>query len=1162
MSAPDPQLQASNPRASAFVTANAGSGKTTTLVRRVARLLLQGARPEAILCVTYTKAAAAEMQSRLFEELGGWAVMNDAELRAELAAIEEGGRQPARARRLFALALETPGGLKIQTIHAFCEKLLRRFPLEAGVSPGFRVAEDAVAAEIAAESRDAVALRTVADPDGRVAAAYRRFAVTLDPRALAEMFAAFESRRSAIAKYVEGVGGAEAVAADVWTRCTGSAEPFDVEAQAEAAVRPPALSLTLWRRVVDALRGGGKQDCDCAEALQRVLDRLGAKEPAWEAALEALFTGGGTPRTLFAKSKALKAADLCEPMMAEVERIDAVRERVRAARMAADTVHALALAAAYGVAYAQVKTARSALDFADLIERAHALLAEREDAAWVLYKLDGGIDHVLVDEAQDTAPEQWDIVRSLTDEFFSGAGLRDPAAPPRTVFAVGDEKQSIYSFQGARPERMLTELQGYARRAADAGLDFVGPTLAESWRSTDQVLSFVDAVFAEPEMRAAVPAPAGLDILKHQPRRRQPGCVDLWAPFQNAKREEPDVWDPLDAPAPDNARKRLARRIAAEIKALCERGERVWDKRLKAWRAARPGDVLILVRRRDALFEEISRALKKAGLPVSGADRLKLSEHAAFQDLVALARFALYPRDDLTTAELLRSPFCDVDEDALYALARDRKGSLWKTLRDRAGERPEWADAAALFGWARSTFRRVAPYEFFAGALARRDRHGASMRRRMLARLGAEADDAVDAFLNEVLALEGRGPAALETVVSALERAEVEVKRELDEGSGEVRVMTVHGAKGLEAPIVVLPDTTQKPPGSRGRLFETQDGGFLWCGAKAEDCEAAGEARAWSDRRAEEEYLRLYYVALTRARDRIIVCGRQRADRQTPDKGSWWMIAEAAFARPEIAEASRPIEADDLRVRRYGPDPEAEPSAAAANDDLASPPAWTTQEAAPEPLSRWTAPSALTERRRGTAPSPLASTGGLGRFRRGSLIHRLLQLLPDVAPDARAVAAERLLAREPGLTPEQVAEITGSAMTVIEHPRFAEVFSPGSRAEAAVAGSAPELPEGLAISGRVDRLVVTPDRVLVVDYKTNRPSPDRAEKADRADLVQMATYVAVLRRVFPGRTVEAALVWTDGARLTPLSDSLVAATLAGLSRVDPPAPDSYIADLD
>ncbi|MGE5566776.1 MAG: double-strand break repair helicase AddA [Parcubacteria group bacterium] len=1137
----NPQLLAADPSASVFVTANAGSGKTSTLVDRVARLLLRGAAPQAILCVTYTKAAAAEMQRRLFAKLGDWAVMEDAALTAELARIDEAPTDLSAARALFARALETPGGLKIQTIHAFCEKLLRRFPVEAGVSPNFTVLEDSAAAEVSAEARDDVARLALADPDGAVGRAYAHLSVEVDFRSFELMFGAFEARREAIAAYVDACDGD--VEGDVWQRLGFDAPtgPDAVRDQALAALNRPT-----WRAAAQALYASGKY-LDCAEVLATIAEGAGD----FDTALSAFCTKAGEPATWVDKAAAIKSdPGLQSRLLGERDKLFEARERCRAAVIARDTVHVLTLAYAYREVYEGAKARTNGLDFADLIARVHELLTVRADAAWVLFKLDGGIDHLLLDEAQDTAPDQWDILRALTAEFFSGSGANPR---PRSVFAVGDEKQSIYSFQGAAPERFLNEAQGHQSLIEGLGGLFRQVPLETSYRSTPQVLEFVDAVFAPPEVLAALRplGPAESDIVTHKAFREDAGCVDLWPLEEGDVAEETDPWAPVDIEPPEGANKRLARRIASQVKAMIDRREAVIDKKTRQPRPMTPGDVLILVRRRKALFHEIIRALKKAGVPVGGQDRLTLSEHIVFKDLLALARFALFQTDDLTLAALLRSPFCDLDEQSLYDLAQPREASLWGELARRSGERPEWEAAHAFLSWAREA-AALGPFDFYGRVLSRLDPQGRSMRARLLTRLGREAEDALDAFLAECLAAEQRGERDLETFAAAMASTEIEVKREQEDadgrGPGEVRVMTVHGAKGLEAPVVILPDTTSAAKAQGSPLFRTLDGGFLWAPRKADDCELSGEVRQARDLATAHESLRLLYVALTRARDRLILCGVKRSDRKSGyETGCWHETILQALGRPDIANALRTIDVDGLEITRFGPDPEAAPASAVVQMTASALPSWAHAEAPEDPAAlKYSSPSQMAETIRGPAPSPLAQAGGLGRFRRGDIIHRLLQLLPDLAPAERPAAAERLLAKEPGLTDEQRAEMAAAAFAVLDDPQFAEVFGPGSRAEAAIAGTAKALPSGLAVSGRVDRLLVTPTRVLVVDYKTNRPAPSSIEEADEAYRIQMAVYVAVLREVFPGRAVEAALVWTDGPKLMPVPENVVAQTLARL----------------
>jgi ATP-dependent helicase/nuclease subunit A len=543
MSVPDPQRIAADPSISAFVTANAGSGKTKTLIDRVARLLLGGAKPEAILCVTYTKAAAAEMQRRLFERLGGWSVTQDAALRTELSklvgepeAIFDAGRL-SDARALFAQALETPGGLKIQTIHAFCEKLLKRFPLEAGVSPGFTVMDDSAGAAVARAARRTVATYVDTHADA-FAEAYARFSVALDFQSFESMFGTFEIRRGEIKAYIDRHDGLPGAIADVWATCGFDTETSVEDVEAEAMAE---LDLPVWRAAAEVLIGsGGKTDLKCGDQLAAV-----ARDPdaTLAQALKAFFTEGGegTAATWPAKTSGLKARpDLRDALLLEQDKLAEARERVRAAGVARDTADALRLAALYVTAHGQEKTARGALDFTDLIDHARLLLTEKVDAAWVLYKLDGGIDHILLDEAQDTAPDQWAILRALTADFFAGAGSGGwrKSRDERTLFVVGDEKQSIYSFQGADPQRLLGETQAYIAQIEAVGRVGMGVPLTISYRSTREVLSFVDALFSDPATREGVPPPAGEDVVRHQPFRTDgPGCVDLWP----LTREKPEI---------------------------------------------------------------------------------------------------------------------------------------------------------------------------------------------------------------------------------------------------------------------------------------------------------------------------------------------------------------------------------------------------------------------------------------------------------------------------------------------------------------------------------------------------------------------------------------------------------------------------------------------
>ena len=1138
------QHLAADPAVSAFVRANAGSGKTKTLIDRTARLLLTGAEPNTILCVTYTKAAAAEMQRRLFRQLGQWAVKADEPLRQELADLT--GQAPTsfedrdlrEARKLFARALETPGGLRIQTIHAFCERLLRRFPLEAGIAPTFEVADDAAAAILARTARNAVAESARSGDIPALSDAYARFAVALDPFAFEEMFAVFETERSAVAKWRESLGGLPPTAAIA--RLCGLVMIEDAGDVETRALLPPELDPADYRAAAKALsRGAAKTDETNAVTFDSIAAAAERGEAMVDAARGIFFTGKGEPRARLGPKDAHPR--ILHWLTFEQERLKAAFQQARACRVAEDTVWARSLASAYGAAYEKAKAARGVLDFADLVEKTCHLLRDAPAAAWVLYKLDGGIDHILLDEAQDTAPDQWKIIDGLAGEFFSGAGRPRDTPIRRSLFVVGDRKQSIYSFQGAAPEQLETQTQVHLARIAEAGGKVRDVALIESWRSTGEVLTFVDRVFEPADLLSAIEGSANV-ALAHQPMRADgPGCVDLWEPEQEIPEDERIAWDaPLDVEGAASANRRLARKIASEIKALVARGDAVFDKDLRRRRTAAWGDVLILVRRRGVLFEDILRELKHLDVPVAGADRLALSAHIAFDDLLALARFSLFPRDDLTLAALLKSPFCDLADDDLFGLAFGRgKEALWDVIIRRAVERPQWTRALAFLQAVRAEASTCRPFDFYSRVLARLDGQGRSGRRLMFERLGAEASDAIDEFLAQVLAAEQRGVRDLESLADALASLDITVKREMDEARSEVRVMTAHGAKGLEAPIVFLPEMTLTQSARGGAWLKAANGGFLWCSSGEDDCDASALARAERKRRDEEERQRLFYVALTRARDRLVLCGRINAKAKREKVGGWYAAAEAALAHAEIAGGVRALSENGQDFRRYGPDPERLPAEQPAPSLLGGTPRWLSAPPPVEPSQAGPrAPSAGVVK--DSALSPLTRAGGLGRFRRGNLIHRLLQLLPDVPAEGRAAAAVRLLAREPDLSEGQRAEMATAALGVLNDARFAAVFGPGSRAEVAIAGP--------AINGQIDRLVVGDDRILVVDFKTNRPAPGRIEDADPAYIRQMAVYSAALAEAFPGRTVEAALVWTDGPKLMAVSENLLAGALAEPAR--------------
>jgi ATP-dependent helicase/nuclease subunit A len=1126
------QRDASNPAQSVWVNANAGSGKTTVLVDRVVRLMLSGADPARILCVTFTKAAAANMQDRIFSRLGAWAALSDATLTQEIAEMTGAAPNPAQlkvARRLFARAVETPGGLKVQTIHAFAERLLHNFPFEAAIPARFEIFDEAEAAAVLARATAGTLRAALADKDSELAAALRTATDAAGEDGVRKALSAFVAERR------KRDGLERKFAASPLRAALGVAagETSDV---ARTRILGEGLPTTRWREVADWLAGGTRMDAERAAELRAALETQGA--PDGERYADIFRTSNGEKRkSLATKGLSTAQPDLAQVMLEEQERVFAVLDRLRAVTAAERSEAIVRLADDVLARYRAEKRRLGRLDFADLIDKARALLTS-DASRWVLWKLDQGVDHILVDEAQDTSPEQWDIVKALSDDFFAGAGAR--GALTRTIFAVGDEKQSIFGFQGAKPEAFDAARRHYKiaidRRNAEASRPhvFTKVDLQLSYRSTGDVLTAVDKVFSLPEHFQGLEAENRKTI--HQTNRAsQPGLVELWDPEEPEKTEDdPDA--PVDALPSDNQYRRLASRIARRIRHWMDERTRLEGTGLPIT----PGDVLVLVRSRGPVFDEVIRALKAARVPVAGADRMKLLDQIAVLDLLSLGRFCLLQEDDLALAEVLKSPIVGLSDENLEAVAAERGDmSLWNSLRARC------AAAATMLQPLLDLASTADPLRFYATALS-----AGGLRRRLVRRLGPDAAEAIDVFLYRLRQWQAANPPSLRLFIEAVAGDESDVKRDMEEAHGRVRVMTVHGSKGLEAPVVFLADLFKPAGGGKGPvLIEAAPGDpdtAVWTPRKADDPWALAEGRAHVERLEAEEHRRLLYVALTRAADRLYIAGARPARESA---GHWHGMIEAALG----SDAGLTIAADEAeparRVRQWRT-VKAPPvqGTEGAQAEAAPPPFDWIRKPAPADLPRPPPirPSRLSD---AAEPPPLRETMSR-RFAarlRGDLIHLLFQHLPDVAAERRrSVGAALAAARFGGLPEEARAEALESVLRITDDPRWADLFSQEARAEADIAGRVSVGGRLLEVAGRIDRLLIAPDIVTVLDYKTGRPPEDLA-LVTGGHLRQLAVYRALAQDLYPGRTVRAAVLWTAVPAIVALDDAALDRALAALA---------------
>ena len=1157
------QARASDPVASVWVSANAGTGKTEVLVKRSLRLLLAGFRPESILCLTYTKTAAAEMQNRLLKELAEWATTKPETLRKKLSALM--GRAPEDedlriARRLFARALEAKGGLKIHTIHGFCERLLQRFPLESQVTPHFSVLDERQQRLMRRAAFNATVGRAADESDGALGKALAKVIALTSEGQFRQVVDVVLGKRAELARMVayhhSRADWAEA-------ECLALKHLFDVAEHTEEGLTAKLASVLSDEEIDETIVafvafGSDKKTDNEAEA--NLQDARSSGGDARAAALASMFlTGGGKPRERVCSSGFADEAPGVAARLGNAQAAYAtLKDKLAHLRVAEASASVIALASAVQADYERRKRAEAALDYDDLIVKTQNLLSRADAAAWVLYKIDGGIDHILVDEAQDTNPAQWTIIEALAAEFFAGAGASEKL---RTLFAVGDEKQSIYSFQGANPARFGAVGRAFRQRAEAMGLVWHEVPLTLSFRSTKPILEAVDGVFAEPPAADGLTWQEGATIAHQAVRAGQAGLVELWEVEKQEGAEASPAFEPWNEEAAGaKSVDQLCRRIAATIKGWLDDGEELYAH----GRKVKAGDILILVRRRDPFTTPMIRELKRLGVPVAGADRMLLTDQLAVQDLVALADFLLMPEDDLALAVVLKSPLFGFNDDDLFMIAHQRKGSLWRTLRDKAGDDTRFAQAAErLSAWLTRT-DLLPPYEFFSELLGA---DGQRLRQAMLTRLGPEAAEAIDEFLDLALAYDRDAAPSLQGFVNQVRTGDVEIKRDMEQERDEVRIMTVHGAKGLQAPIVFLPDTCMKPRMQGPQLYPMQRAGeppdevghLVWPPTGHRGVAGIAVAKAAVERAEQQEHHRLLYVAMTRAQDRLYVCGWEGVKKR--EENAWYDLVRDGIGG-KLTKLAGSDGKPAWRMELKQPEPAQQSEGATMPEEPAPLPAWALAPAPRERSRLKLAPSRLALGPEGGSEAfpeqpPLGprALSDNGRYARGRLVHALLQHLPEEVPpeDQERAARAFVAARGADLAQELRDEIVAETMAIVREAAFAPLFQPGSLAEVPVVAKIGKGDGAFELEGQIDRLVRIDGGLLILDYKTNRPPPKTVEEVAPAYIAQLAAYRTALDSLFPGLTLRAALLWTDGPRLMEIpSTSLDAAEQRLLQRAYEP----------
>ncbi|MEM6475681.1 MAG: double-strand break repair helicase AddA [Pseudomonadota bacterium] len=1132
------QRAAVEPRDNVWLSASAGTGKTQVLSARVLRLLLRrDVDPSEILCLTFTKAGAAEMANRINAVLARWVRLEPGRLGTELRHLgaDVDPETQARARTLFASVLDCPGGgLRIDTIHAFSQWLLANFPEEADLPPGSQAMEDRQRELLAREVLTELLTDAEAAGDHKVLDAIRLFTTRKDVSSLhgwlmrcadhAELWEGPTGWQPPMAARVKTMLGMPADADDVWAQ-----EGLDPDFFPDDHVLAMIPALEEW---------GTKTAQKCLDFIRQWLGADVQSRVELVAGFRGtLLKADGTP------AMNLKKPRESDPGFADsqdliAEAVADVSERRALLDLAGFLTPALELGRAFALRWEDAKRREGLLDFSDLIRKAAKLLDGSIAAQWIRYKLDRQFDHILIDEAQDTNQAQWDIVEALIDDFFTGEGAAGDKL--RTVFTVGDYKQAIFGFQGTSPENYERAKQKIYQRIMDARANAVGmrdkrlipnwndPDLGQSFRTSEPVLGFVNRTIEALGFEAfglpKAPEP-------HEGADRA-GLVTLWKPVtaESAEDEETERdW----LPAHDTL---LAEKIAQQVWQWVHGDAPLVLEKDDPPRRAGPGDIMVLVRKRGGLMAQIVAQLHARGVAVAGVDRLRLGAPLAVRDAMAALRFAAQPYDDLSLANLLSSPLIGWSQDDLLEyVPRDAEMRLWDHLRGLDAPMVQETCEKLKPLLARADFET--PQSLLAWLLT----GPWQGRAKLVARLGREANDPLDELVNAAFAYESANTPSLAGFIEWFDASTEDLKRDADDASGQVRVMTVHGSKGLQAPIVILADSTGRP--GEGGALDLPDDPL----GNAEDppkvplpplskdervgpVEAAKEQRTLTDM---QEHWRLLYVAMTRAEEALFIGGSLGPrDTKGPHEDSWYARLEAVFEGDELAD---PL----WGARREAGRPSSKPISAkdATVDEVLAPlPQWATRPIGPEPRPpRPLAPSSAGEEL--GADPPLAPEIAKTAARRGVLLHRLLERLPDLPPEQRDSAGAAWLARQAeDFTAAEQAEMVESAIRVIADPQFTDIFSPDALAEVPLAATV----DGVVISGTVDRLLVRADSVTVVDFKTTRRPPESAADIPTATLKQMAAYTAALAVIYPDRPNSAAILYTHAPILHAIAPEALA----------------------
>lgn len=1108
MQAVKEQIIASNPNYNIWLSANAGTGKTHVLINRLLRLILNNTQPDKIICITYTTAAATEIQNRIIEYAQKWIISSDEEILKDFHAISGDNTTLSKQdflllREKLGLILDFPERLKIQTIHSFCQSILKSFPLEANIAPFFSVMDEIEKNELIDTAINSTINDFTVNQEGEksnLADAIYRLLNNYSPFTIKSNLKNLIYERIKISQTLSNYPS-------LYEYSHYLSNVFELPStnKQELVIDFAERNLARLEYLGKAYLQASKSHIHKSEIINEFL-----KNKNFSTISPIFLTSELKNRETIINKKLSDNDDKLKFIITNLqEDFQVLYDRIKSINLYNSTRDFLTIFQNVNSVFEELKKQKYLLDYDDLIEKTHQLFSNKNNLLreWILYKLDGGIDHILLDEAQDTNPHQWEVIKTITEEFFSSD---ETEGNHRTLFVVGDEKQSIYSFQGA-DFRTFDQMKNFFKNKIEIceKINFAEINLNLSFRSCPAILNIVDEVLQQDGIKNSVTINPEQNINHTAFRNKHFGYFEinpLIGEKKTKKKKDRISWElptEYEINNDENNKQLVAEKVVSKINKLIK------DRRIlpSTGKEIQPKDFMILVRKRkgNQVIKEIISRLEQLGIAVSGMDRLNLKDNMAIQDLLSYAKFKLLPTDDLNLANLLKSPFFEITENELFQLSWDRKNlSLFDNLKIHANFNQRFKDILDNLSKTLSSSKNETALSFFLRIIDEPNN-----RINFVNYYGHQINEIFDEFTNLIFHFESKNNNKLQSFISWIENNNSEIKRNQEAQKNEVRILTIHGSKGLQAPIVIMPDTTSSSKSKHSTII---DENLILCGINKNSKNSISNSIInHLDTLETYEDKRLLYVALTRAKDEMYIYG-DKSD-QFEKEYCWYNI---------IKNAAKNICQTNENETLFLTNEEYLKDHSSKNHNIIN--SHTENFALPDFIKKNNKNDQANNSNLNFKLNNNTIKSSNKKIEKGLFIHKLLEILPSKNED-KWPQYIKIISKNYKLNDQEIESLSQEAINTIKKPEFSFIFQNESNLEETeICGY---IENEKLIHRKIDKIINNnKNELIIIDYKTTDLNKQEAETLAKNHKKQLDEYEELLQNIYPKKEIKKAILFT------------------------------------